>query len=277
MLALASGREFLGDCVRKQIPTGIIGMVHLKALPGSPGFSGNIDAVEAAAIADASTLIAGGVDAILIENFGDVPFQKTVDAVTIATMTRIVREIVEMSDVPVGVNVLRNDALSALSIATAASASFIRVNVHIGAMVTDQGLIEGQAAETLRLRESLNSNVAILADVGVKHATPFDEKWSLEQEAKDAWGRGLADALIVSGSGTGAPTNSVDLERVKYAVPDAPLVVGSGVTAETLQGFTNASAWIVGTALKREGHIGNEVELSQVLRLTNLNGPSGDC
>lgn len=263
--------------MRKKIPTGLIGMVHLKALPGSPGFTGDIGAVESSALTDVATLLAGGVDAILVENFGDVPFQKTVDAVTIAAMTRIIRAIVELSDVPVGVNVLRNDPQAALSIATVTGAEFIRVNVHIGAMVTDQGLIEGQAAETLRLRDSLGADVAILADVGVKHATPYDEKWSLEQEAKDAWNRGLADALIVSGSGTGAPTNAVDLERVKHAVPEAPLIVGSGVNNETLTEFSLATAWIVGTALKREGAIENEVELTQVLRLTNSNRPTGDC
>ena len=263
--------------MRKKIPTGLIGMVHLKALPGSPGFAGDIGAVESSAPADATTLLAGGVDAILVENFGDVPFQKTVDAITIAAMTRIIRAIVELSDVPVGVNVLRNDPQAAISIATVTGAEFIRVNVHIGAMVTDQGLIEGQAAETLRLRDSLGADVAILADVGVKHATPYDEKWSLEQEAKDAWNRGLADALIVSGSGTGAPTNAVDLERVKHAIPEAPLIVGSGVNGETLTEFSLATAWIVGTALKREGAIENEVELAQVLRLTNTNRPTGDC
>lgn len=263
--------------MRRQIPTGIIGMVHLKALPGSPGFAGDIEAVESAAIADAATLLSGGVDAILVENFGDVPFHKTVDAITVAAMTRIIRAIVEMSDVPVGVNVLRNDAHAALSIASVTGAAFIRINVHIGAMVTDQGLIEGQAAETLRLREALNSDVAILADIGVKHATPFDEKWSLEQEAKDAWNRGLADALILSGSGTGSPTNAIDLERVKHAVPDAPLIVGSGVNSETLPEFTLANAWIVGTALKRDGAIENEVELAQVLRFTDTNRSTGDC
>ena len=106
-----------------------------------------------------------------------------------------------------------------LAIAVATEASFIRVNVHIGAMITDQGLIEGRAAETLRLRDSLDSDVAILADVGVKHATPFDDEWSLEQEAKDAWNRGLADALIVSGSGTGSPTfEKEDLERIQHVV-----------------------------------------------------------
>ena len=261
--------------MRRKIPTGLIGMIHLKALPGSPGFSGDLHAVESSALADASTLLTGGVDAILVENFGDVPFHKTVEAVTIAAMTRIVRAIVELSDVPVGVNVLRNDAHAALSIASVCGASFIRVNVHIGAMVTDQGLIEGRAAETLRLRDSLDSNVAILADVGVKHATAFDEKWSLEQEAKDAWNRGLADALILSGSGTGAPTNTVDLERVKHAVPEAPLIVGSGVNSETLPHLSLATGWIVGTALKRDGAIENEVELKRVLELSHSSTEAG--
>ena len=250
--------------MRKQIPTGIIGMIHLKPLPGSPEYCGDLDHVERAAITDANTLLAGGVDALMVENFGDVPFQKKVETVTVAAMTRIIRSIVELSSIPVGVNVLRNDPLAALAIAAATDASFIRVNVHIGAMVTDQGLIEGQAAETLRLREMLDLDVAILADVGVKHATPFDEQWTLEQEAKDAWNRGLADALIVSGRGTGAPTRREDLERIHQAVPNAILVVGSGVRNETVSEYSLASALIVGTAFKRDGCVENEVELFRV-------------
>ena len=242
-------------------------MVHLKALPGSPEYCGDLDQVERFAVADANALLTGGVDAIMVENFGDVPFQKEVEAVTVSAMTRIIRTIVQLSPVPVGVNVLRNDPLSALAIAVATEASFIRVNVHIGAMITDQGLIEGRAAETLRLRDSLDSDVAILADVGVKHATPFDDEWSLEQEAKDAWNRGLADALIVSGSGTGSPTRKEDIERIQHVVPDANLIVGSGIRHETVSDFSLASALIVGTAFKRDGRIENEVEVNRVREL----------
>ncbi len=242
-------------------------MVHLKPLPGSPKYCGDLDAVERDAMTDANVLLVGGVDALMVENFGDIPFQKKVAPVTIAAMTRIIRSIVELSSVPVGVNVLRNDPLAALAIAAATGASFIRVNVHIGAMVTDQGLIEGKAAQTLRLRDSLNLDVAIMADVGVKHATPFDDDWSLEQEAKDAWGRGLADALIVSGRGTGSPTKRDDLERIQRAVPNAILVVGSGVQNETVSDYSLASALIVGTAFKRDGCVDNEVELNRVREL----------
>lgn len=256
---------------RKKIPHGLIGMIHLKALPGSIEYAGDLDAVEAAALADVSTLVAGGVNAILIENFGDVPFNKTVDTVTVSAMTRIVRAIVESTTIPIGVNVLRNDALAAISIAEACGAKFIRINVHIGAMVTDQGLIEGNAAETLRLRNSLSSNVAILADVGVKHATPFDVNWTIEQEAKDAWHRGLADALIVSGSGTGEPTSLEDLKRVHFAVPEAPLLIGSGINESTEAGLLKlASAWIVGTALKCDGNVNAEVDLDRVKAISKL-------
>ena len=254
----------------------IIGMVHLQPLPGSPRFSGDLDGVERFAINDARTLIAGGCDAIMIENFGDAPFHGSeVAPVTIAVMSRIISKIVDEvarpEAIPVGVNVLRNDAAAALSIATASGANFIRVNIHVGGMMTDQGLIEGQAAETLRLREQLghgpdSSNpIAIFADVGVKHATPMDSEWMLEQEAQDCWNRGLADALIVSGSGTGQPTSPEDLARVRLATPHATLLVGSGATSDNLPEYLrHADGAIVGTFLKQGGDLSRKVDLSIV-------------
>jgi len=253
----------------------IIGMVHLQPLPGSPRFAGDLDAVEAAALADARALAAGGVHAIMVENFGDAPFHATaVEPVTIAAMSRIIHRIVEEVDSPVGVNVLRNDAAAALSIAAATGARFIRINVHIGSMMTDQGLIEGDAAATLRLRESLRCGVdgetpiAILADVGVKHAFPADPDWMLEREAMDCWHRGLADALIVSGTGTGNPTSEVDVARVRAAVPEATVIVGSGVDNDcigTLLGIADGA--IVGTSLKSGGTVLNPVDIELVQQL----------
>ncbi len=105
------------------------------------------------------------------------------------------------SRLPVGVNALRNDARAALAIAVATGAHFIRVNVHTGSMFTDQGLIEGAAADTLRVRAALDTRVAIMADVHVKHASP-PAGADIADAASDAWHRGLADALIVSGIGT---------------------------------------------------------------------------
>jgi membrane complex biogenesis BtpA family protein len=142
----------------------LFGMVHMRALPGAPRFSGSIDEVIAAAVVDARALADGGCDAIVFENFGDRPFGKSAGKETIAAMTRVIADVKRDVRLPFGVNVLRNDAGGALAVAAATGAAFIRVNVHTGAMLTDQGIIEGDAAGTLRLRKQLAPEVLIFAD-----------------------------------------------------------------------------------------------------------------
>src|SRR5439155_3612800 len=128
------------------------------------------------------------------------------------------------TQLPIGFNVLRNDPCAALALCTACNGSFIRVNVHTGAMLTDQGLIEGNAFETLRYRERICPDALILADVHVKHAVPLGN-WALEAAARDTVERGLADALIVSGGGTGLATNVADVERVRATRPAAKILL----------------------------------------------------
>ncbi len=239
----------------------LIGMVHLGPLPGAPRYEGDFDRVVARAVSDAEILAAVGFEAIGIENFGDSPFYADdVPKVTIAAMTRAVAAVTSAVSVPVGVNVLRNDARGALAIAAATSAAFIRVNVLSGAMWTDQGLIVGRAAEVMRLRERIAPDTRILADVFVKHATPPPGA-TLEQTAKDLAERGLADALIVSGTATGRPPTLTTLGDVRDAVPDAPLFVGSGASAGNVAQFLAiADGVIVGTTLKEQGRTTNPVD-----------------
>lgn len=210
-----------------------------------------MDAVLDRARADARALATGPVDAILVENYGDSPFcAGPVPPETVAALTAAVLAVREVAAVPVGVNVLRNDAAAALAIATATGCEFIRVNVHTGGMYTDQGWMEGDAAGTLRLRARLDPRVAILADVLVKHATA-PPGLDLERAARDAWERGWADGLIVSGQGTGEETRLEDVRTVRRVLPGAPVLVGSGVTAQTVAGaLAVAHGAIVGTALQ---------------------------
>src|SRR6185369_9195248 len=158
----------------------------------------NLEKVIAAAVADARTYERGGVHALFIENFGDVPFTKTnVGPETVAAMAAAGCAIRATVKLPIGFNVLRNDAHAALALCAACDGSFIRVNVHIGAMLTDQGLIEGNAHDTLRCRRQLCPQTKIFADVLVKHAVPLGDL-SIEDSARDTLERGLADALIIS-------------------------------------------------------------------------------
>jgi membrane complex biogenesis BtpA family protein len=245
-------------------------MVHLVPLPGSPRFAGNIDQVIERALSDAQALTEAGFRALMVENFGDAPFfADHVPAITVASMTRVVREIVEAVGVPIGVNVLRNDALSAVAVAAATGAAYIRVNVLSGMMHTDQGPIVGRAAEVVRLRQGLHPELLILADVMVKHSTP-PEGLTIEQAALDTWERGRADALIVSGSGTGHAPDFDQPARLRKTIPDAPILIGSGVTASNLADFADvANGAIVGTSLKFEGKAENPVDPNRARQLVD--------
>jgi len=233
----------------------LIGMVHLPALPGAPRAALALDAIEERAVAEARFLRDAGFDGVVIENFGDNPFFKSeVEPITVAAMTRVIRGVCrEVAGWRVGVNVLRNDARAALSIAAATGAQFVRVNVHVGAAATDQGMIEGQAAQTLRLRRALGVAVEIWSDVHVKHARSLAHE-TIEREAEDAVKRGMAAALIVSGQGTGHATRVEDLQAVAQLQLGVPVIVGSGATIENAGELLRvADGVIVGTALKQDG------------------------
>ena len=238
-------------------------MVHLPPLPGSPGFDGDFRRVVDAARRDAATLAGAGFDAVMVENFGDVPFfPGRVPAQTIAAMTLAVARVKdEVGALPIGVNVLRNDARGALAVAAATDARFIRVNVLVGARVTDQGVIEGDAANVMRDRARLSDKVRVWADVDVKHSAPLAAR-PMEEEVADTLARGLADAIIVSGSGTGRPTSPDDVKQVRAAAPaGTPILVGSGATLESLADFAkHCDGLIVGTALKPPGSPREPVE-----------------
>ena len=246
-----------------------IGVVHLRPLPGSPRWKGRMADILSRAIADARAYEKGGADALFVENFGDVPFTK--DAVpheTITAMAVAGRAVRDAVSLPIGFNVLRNDAHAALALCVTCEGSFIRVNVHSGAMLTDQGIIEGRAFETLRLRERLCPHVQILADVHVKHAVPLGPV-SIEIAARDTLERGLADALIISGTGTGVAAEPRDVERVRTACPEARILLGSGTTEGNSHEFLNlADGFIVGSSVKRGGVVDNPVDPKRVARLS---------
>lgn len=229
----------------------LVGMVHLLPLPGSPRFGGSMDEVVTTAAEDARVLVDGGFPALIVENFGDVPFHAdSVPPETIAAMTRAVAEVIGFG-VPTGVNVLRNDAPAAVGIAAATGARFIRVNVLTGVMYTDQGPIAGRAAEVQRTKARLAPDVEVWADVMVKHATPPSGA-DVGLAALDTVARGLADAVIVSGSGTGSALDPDEAGAIKEAVPAGTrIVAGSGVARDNLDDALRAvDTVIVGSSIK---------------------------
>jgi membrane complex biogenesis BtpA family protein len=254
----------------------VVGMVHLPPLPGAPRYDpeGGRERLREVARRDAERLAAGGVDAVMVENFGDAPFfPDDVPKHVVAELTSLAGTVREAAGLPTGVNVLRNDGAAAVAAAAAAGGDFVRVNVHVGARVADQGILEGKAHETTRLRERVDaSDVRILADVDVKHSAPLaDEDYEAESLAESTE-RGLADAVVVSGTRTGRATALADVERAverrDELGTETPVFVGSGVTAGTVDDLLSvADGVIVGTALKEGGETTNPVSVGRVEEL----------
>lgn len=251
----------------------LVGVVHLAPLPGTPRAALSVDEIIERAVGDARAYHEGGADALIVENFGDAPFfPERVEPHTVAAMTLAVRAVAAQVPLPVGVNVLRNDAAAALGIAAVAGGAFIRVNIHTGVIATDQGIIEGRAAETMRYRSLLGTAVQVWADVLVKHGVPLGPQ-TIEEAALDAVERGLADAVIVTGVATGRSADPEEVARVRRVLPDTPIYVGSGVAPETIPAFIPAATGvIVGTWAKRDGRVHNPVDPDRVAQLARALG-----
>ena len=239
----------------------IIGVVHLLPLPTSARWGGNLNAVMDRAAREATALASGGVDGIIIENFFDAPFTNAqVDPAVVSAMTLIVHRLMNLVTLPIGINVLRNDARSGLAIAACVGAKFVRVNVLTGVMVTDQGTIEGQAHQLLRYRRELGSDVKILADVLVKHAHPLGSD-NLTVTVRETLERGLADGVILSGPATGSPPSLEDLKLATEAANGKPVFIGSGANWENIGTLMQAAnGAIVSSSLKRRGDIEKPID-----------------
>ncbi len=235
----------------------VIGVVHLLPLPGAPAFrGGGMGPIRERALADAAAYAAAGFDGVIVENHGDIPFLKpeAIGHETAACMAVLTERVSAETGLPTGVNVLANDAASALAIAAASGARFIRVNQWCNAYVANEGIIEGPAAMAMRLRRALCcEDVAVFADTHVKHgAHAITADRSVAELTRDLEWSG-ADAVIATGQRTGDAARPEELREVRDATA-LPVLVGSGATPDNAGAILSvADGIIIASALKEGG------------------------
>lgn len=244
----------------------LIGMVHLDALPGSPGYAGDVNAIYERAERDADALAEGGCDALLVENMGDLPYLRgRADPETVAAMA-IATERVVRRGLPTGVQVLAGANEEALGVAVAAGARFVRAEAFAYAHVADEGWLEASAGPLLRRRKALGADILVLADIQKKHAShAVTADLDLAALAKGSVFCG-ADGVIVTGASTGASTSIEDVRAAKAG--GVPVLVGSGVTDEDAGALAAvADGLIVGSWIKEDGDWRRPVDVARVRRL----------
>lgn len=237
----------------------VIAMIHLKALPGTPLYEGNLERIVEAARQDLLALQEARVDAVMFCNENDRPYELTAGPASTATMAYVIGRLRKDIEVPFGVDVLW-DPLATIALAAATEAHFVR-EVFTGLYSSDMGLWQGKAAEALRYRRLLDRNdLLLLYNVSAEFASPLDTR-SLVERARSAVFSSLADAILVSGPMTGEAAPLEYLVAIKKALPDVPVLANTGVRHETVDEILRvADGVIVGTALKRDGVTWNEVD-----------------
>ena len=243
------------------VPRALIGVIHLHALPGTPGNTLDIAAITATAVADARVYREAGFDGLLIENTHDRPYLKTsVGPEVVAAVTVAGAEVRRAVALPLGIQILAGANSSAVAAALACGADFVRVEGFVFAHVADEGLIESSAGALLRYRRAIGaSHVKVFADVKKKHsAHAITADVDIVETAKAAVFF-QADGVIVSGISTGEQAEPDDVRSVGRAV-SLPTLVGSGISLENLGRYPEADAFIVGSSIKREGLWSNPID-----------------
>jgi uncharacterized protein len=249
----------------------LLGVVHLRALPSARRHAG-MAAVLTAALADAEAWAAGGCDGIVVENFGDAPFHRgnAADPVppdVVAGLAVVADRIRAATGLPLAINCLRNDGIAALGVAAVVGARWVRINVLAGAYVTDQGVIEGEAARVHAYRRRLGCDVQVLADHLVKHAVPL-QPIDPGHGALDLAERAGADGIVLSGARTGLAVDGDLLATVRAAVGAFPLWLGAGLDVHNAgELWPRCDGAIVGTSCKRDGRIDAPVDVARVRAL----------
>ncbi|MBP1356897.1 MAG: BtpA/SgcQ family protein, partial [Sulfolobus sp.] len=196
----------------------LIGVVHLPPLPGSFNYQGDFESIIEFAVRNAKRVEEGGFDGVILENFNDKPFRKRVKPETAIAMAMIAKEVKKSISIKLGINLLRNSAYEATSIA-GLTGDFIRVNALCETISSPEGIIEPASVEVQEAIQAIRRKVMILADVFVKHASPLHSR-SLKDVIMDCKERGLADGIIITGKRTGEEASVKMLKEAKrYGLP----------------------------------------------------------
>lgn len=248
----------------------IIGMIHLKPLPGSPNYDRNKTCMKEIiqfAVEEAKIYEAAGVNGLQIENYWDEPFLKgeNIGYETCTAMAAATYAISQAVKIPYGVNVHMNGGNAAMAVACATGAKWIRIFEYVSAHISYTGLTEGIGGQVARYRKMLQAeDVQLFCDVHVKHGSHYIvQDRSINDLAADAEVQG-ADNIIITGFETGVPPTK---ERILEARKNIkiPVILGSGINKDNVAELLSVSdGAIVGSAFKTEGAMEKVVDFNRV-------------
>jgi membrane complex biogenesis BtpA family protein len=250
------------------VPRALLGVIHVQALPGTPANKLDVASITAIAVDEARIYRDAGFNGIVLENTHDRPYMKTnVGPEIVAAMSVVGSAVHDAVELPLGIQVLAGANTSALAVALACGASFVRVEGYVFAHIADEGLIEASAGTLLRYRRAIGAeHIRVFADIKKKHsAHAMTADVDIVETAKAAEFFNV-DGVIVSGVATGEPANPAEVSAVANAV-SVPTLIGSGISSDNINDFANADGFIVGSSIKEDGLWSNPIDVGRTKAL----------
>ena len=251
----------------------VIGMCHLRALPGDPAYcrGAGMRGVVDDARANLRALQAGGVDGVMFSNEFSLPYLTKVGSVTVAAMARVIAELYDDIAIPFGVDVLW-DAYASLDLAVATGAQFAR-EIFTGVYASDFGLWDTNCGAIIRHQHAIGAgDVRLFFNILPEAAAYLADRDIVAVARSTVFNTG-PDALCISGLIAGDETSAATLRLVKQALPAIPIVANTGVDHQNVaEQLSIADAAIIGTAFKRDGVFKNPVDADRVRELMDKVG-----
>ncbi|MGV8151562.1 MAG: BtpA/SgcQ family protein [Candidatus Nanoarchaeia archaeon] len=245
----------------------LVGMIHIRALPGTPGNKLSSKEIINKAIEEAKIFKKLGYNTVMIENMHDIPYTKNIGP-EISTLMAIIGKEIKKLDLYCGIQILAGANKEALAAAKAADLDFIRAEGFVFAHVADEGYIESCAGELLRYRKLINAeNILIFTDIKKKHSShAITSDVDIAETAHTAEFF-LSDGVIITGISTGTEANLEEVIEVKSAVK-IPVLIGSGINNKNLKNyFQYADIFIVGSFIKKGEYWKNELDENNIKSL----------
>ncbi len=257
-------------------PKPIIGMIHVQALPGTPGHRFSVREIINQAKEEAKTYLESGIDGIIVENMHDIPYVNGEVGHEVSTLMSIIAyEVKNVTGSPIGIQILAAANMHALAAAHAAGIDFIRAEGFVYAHIADEGFMNSDAGNLLRYRRHIEAeDVLIMTDIKKKHAShAITGDVDIKRTAKAAEFF-LSDGLIVTGQSTGIEADLKEVKQVR-AASRLPMLIGSGITPENINEYVPyCDGFIVGSYFKKDGLWQNAPDPMRIKKLLSVYDPT---
>jgi membrane complex biogenesis BtpA family protein len=251
----------------------VVGLVHLKPLPGTPLFAeGDLELSLEKALKDTQALLDGGADGCLLQSVDKIyPSSDDTDYARVSAMAVIaheVRKLVGSRDFKIGVQLMWNCITPSLAVVKVCGADFTRCTCMVGTTPSPFGTINADPLKVQSYRKYIGAQkVAMIAEIQGYHFKGEYDSEAIRVQAQSAK-TVCADAVEVMHKDE--ELNNRIVHDIKSMKGSLPVVLGGGTDlSNVVRRMKEADMALVGSCFEN-GNWGGNIDPNTVKEYVGL-------